>query len=105
MRLMPKTVSIKEEWRVYSVSWLKKWEHYTYFDLIEQTKPSNEEARPFPGPIDCSDILVEPDKLQLFEGSKASLLSSRALKPNLSEGSDFMLVDDKVHQLFAKKYN
>jgi hypothetical protein len=40
MRQMPKSVMLGDEWFVYSMQWLRKWETYVYFDLIEQTKPS-----------------------------------------------------------------
>ena len=39
MRQMPKSVMLGDEWFIYSMAWLKKWECYTYFDLIEQAKP------------------------------------------------------------------
>lgn len=32
---MPKLVKLNEEWFVYSMEWLQKWERYVYFDLIE----------------------------------------------------------------------
>ena len=40
----------------------------------------------------------------MTDGRPASILANRALKPNLSEGKDFMLVDAKVHQVFQEKY-
>lgn len=63
MKQMPKSVMLGDEWFVYSMAWLRKWESYVYFDLIEQTKPSDEEARPHPGPVSCSDIILPPNKL------------------------------------------
>jgi hypothetical protein len=67
MKQMPKTVGVGDEWFVYSMHWLKKWEKYVYFDLIEQSKPSTEE-RPHPGQVDCSDIVLPVDKLMMIDG-------------------------------------
>ena len=61
MKHMPKTVLLGDEWFVYGMEWLKKWEQYVYFDLIDGSKPSNDE-RPNPGPVDCSDIILPADK-------------------------------------------
>ena len=52
------------------MKWLKKWEFYVYFDLIDESKPSIDEKRPHPGKIDCSDIIAPVDKLQLIDGHK-----------------------------------
>lgn len=35
MKQMPKSVMLGDEWFVYSMAWLRKWESYVYFDLIE----------------------------------------------------------------------
>lgn len=104
MKQMPKSVMLGDEWFVYSMEWLRKWECYTYFDLIDQAKPSDDEHRPHPGPIDCSDILEAPNKLQLSEGRKHTASANRALRANLMEGRDFMLVDRKVHDVFVERY-
>ena len=60
---MPKSVTLNEEWFVYSMEWLQQWERYVYFDLIEESKPSSEEKRPHPGPVDCSAITEAPNRL------------------------------------------
>lgn len=64
MRLMPKSVQLGEEWFVYSMVWLRKWEDYVYFDLIDSTKPSSgsSDSRAHPGPVDCSDIILPDSK-------------------------------------------
>ena len=67
MKQMPKTVMAGDEWFVYSMHWLKKWEQYVYFDLIEQSKPSTEE-RPHPCQVDCSEIVLPEDKLMIIDG-------------------------------------
>lgn len=105
MREMPKLVTVGEEWFVYSMEWLQRWERYVYFDLIEESKPSSDEQRPHPGPVDCSSITEPPNsRLHLTDGRKQSLLENRILKPNLQEGKDFMLVDKKVHEAFEERY-
>ena len=70
MQSIPKAVSDKEEWFVYSMEWLRKWENYVYFDLIEQSKPSHDEERPHPGPVDCSNIIQETNKYLLPDAKK-----------------------------------
>ena len=70
MRQMPKSVEVSEEWFVYSMHWLEKWERYVYFDLIEESKPSSDKLRPNPGPVDCADITEPNTKLHLFVGNK-----------------------------------
>lgn len=103
---MPKSVMLGDEWFVYSMSWLKKWEDYVYFDLIDQTKPSsdNSDDRPHPGSVDCSDITLPDAKTLLKDPRQQYALASRGLKPKLSEGKDFMLVDRSVHDIFEQKY-
>jgi hypothetical protein len=80
MRQMPKSVEVSEEWFVYSMHWLEKWERYVYFDLIEESKPSSDELRPNPGPVDCADITEPNTKLHLFVGNKQLQLANRMLK-------------------------
>ena len=106
MRLMPKAVKLGEEWFVYSMDWLKKWEDHVYFDLIDSTKPSSgsSEARAHPGPVDCSDIFLPDQKNQLVDPRKQQALANRGLKPNLVEGRDFMLLDRSVHDIFETRY-
>jgi hypothetical protein len=52
------------KWYLYSMSWYKKWQLWTYYDHIENEENTAEEsARENPGPIDCSDIMITPNTL------------------------------------------
>jgi len=58
-----------------------------------------------PGPINNSDIILEPPKgTYLLEQAQQKLWQNILMKPGLKEGEDFMVVDEFVWDYVKSRY-
>ncbi len=71
-----------DTWYLLDIHWFHQWKRYIGWDELEGTDPNSH-----PGPVDNS-----------------SILSGQTLKEHLTEDVDFVLVPEKVWDLFCTQY-
>jgi hypothetical protein len=94
--------TFEEGEQVYLVanSWVKNWQAYVYWDLIESDNKPEDLDRAYPGSIDCSEILAQASKPLLFHDITQPWLSKN-ISPN---EHDYVTVSDCVYQAWKHKY-
>ena len=94
-------------WYVISMAWIRKWRTYVYFDHLmgQPSESTSDEERVHPGPIDNSDILESvSDELYLLEDHHSHKWMNALLKKGLSEGKDYMVVDEFTWEFFKNRF-
>jgi len=108
---MDREVKRGSQWYLLPQDWLKKWERYTFFDLIMSDPASAQGGsvdvaeRDAPGEISYGSILEQYEGTdQLRECSVKHSWQNHQLKENLCEGEDFMLVSLPIIQFLSTQY-
>ena len=108
---MDRVVKDGSQWYFLPQDWLKKWERYTFFDLIMSDPATTQEGsadaadRDAPGEISYESILEQYEgEDQLRECSVQHSWQNHQLKENLCEGEDFMLVSQPIIEFLSNQY-
>jgi ubiquitin carboxyl-terminal hydrolase 4/11/15 len=104
---MSKNVATGSKWYVINQAWINKWQTYVGFEDGEEPQPNLK-----PGKINNEGIIVQESKdakgqylsTSLPEMGQKSLYMNYQLQRGLTEGTDFMVVDDNIHNLWSTKY-
>ena len=99
-------------WYLMPLSWFKRWEVYTYYDLIKEDPinarsiiaeaEQNGDERPHPGIIDYTEIIDMTDDNILMDTKNT--WQNYQLKKHLVEGRDYTLVTLEIVRYLKDRY-